>query len=128
VKAPAGTRGFTLVSVLIAMVMLAVGLEALARSQTVMVSMQGRMASAGTALGIARSYLEQVRGRDPWSLASESPVAVDELGVPSGTGKYTRSLTVSLDADNLVRATITVTYPRQGLPVQLVTLIYRGAL
>jgi type II secretory pathway pseudopilin PulG len=127
-NARAGNRGFTLISVLIAMVMLAVGLEALARSQTIMASVQGRMATAGTALGIARSYLEQVRGRDPWTLASESPVAVDELGVPSGTGKYTRALTVSLDADNLVRCTISVTYPRQSLPVQLVTLIYRGAL
>lgn len=125
-KAPADNRGFTLISVLIAIVVLSVGLVALSRSQTVMMSIQNRLANGTTALGIARTYLEQVRGRDPWTLATEAATTVDELGLPSANGQYTRSMTVTLDANNLVRATISVTYPKQTAPVQLVTLIYRG--
>jgi type IV pilus assembly protein PilV len=125
-KAPADNRGFTLISVLIAIVMLSVGLVALSRSQTVMMSIQNRLANGTTALGIARTYLEQVRGRDPWTLATEAATTVDELGLPSPNGQYTRAMTVTLDANNLVRATISVTYPKQPAPVQLVTLIYRG--
>lgn len=126
-KAPADNRGFTLISVLVAIVMLSIGLVALSRSQTVMMSMQNQLANGTTALGIARGYLEQVRGRDPWTLATEAATTVDDLGLPSANGTYTRSMTVTLDANNLLRTTISVTYPKQSSPVQLVTLIYRGA-
>jgi hypothetical protein len=33
---------------------------------------------------------------------------------------------VTLDATNLCRVTVTVTFPRQTQPVQVITLIYRG--
>jgi Tfp pilus assembly protein PilV len=118
--------GFTLISVLIAIVMLSVGLVALARSQAMLMTTQNRLANANTALSIARGYMEQVRGRDPWTLATEAPVAVDELGVASAAGTYRRSMDVTLDATNLARVTVTVTFPRQSQPVQVITLIYRG--
>ena len=118
--------GFTLISVLIAIVMLSVGLVALARSQAMLMTTQNRLANANTALSIARGYVEQVRGRDPWTLATEAPVAVDELGVLNAAGTYRRSMDVTLDANNLVRLTVTVTFPRMSQPVQVITLIYRG--
>ena len=119
--------GFTLISVLIAIVMLSIGLMALSRSQTILMATQNRMANGNTALAIARSYLEQVRGRDPWTLAAEAPVAVDELGVVTLNGTYQRSMDMTLDANNLVRVTIRVTFPKQTSPTELVTLIYRGS-
>ena len=118
--------GFTLISVLIAIVMLSVGLVALSRSQALLMTTQNRLANANNALSIARGYMEQVRGRDPWGLATEAPVAVDELGIPSVTGTYRRSMDVTLDAANLARVTVQVTFPRQTQPVQVITLIYRG--
>ncbi|HEY7027639.1 MAG TPA: prepilin-type N-terminal cleavage/methylation domain-containing protein [Gemmatimonadales bacterium] len=118
--------GFTLISVLIAIVMLSVGLVALARSQAMLMTTQNRLANANTALSIARGYVEQVRGRDPWTLATEAPVAVDELGIVAANGTYRRSMDVTLDATNLARVTVTVTFPRQSQPVQVITLIYRG--
>jgi Tfp pilus assembly protein PilV len=118
--------GFTLISVLIAIVMLSVGLVALARSQAMLMTTQNRLANANTALSIARGYMEQVRGRDPWTLATEPPIAVDELGVANVAGTYRRSMDVTLDATNLARVTVTVTFPRQTQPVQVITLIYRG--
>ena len=124
-KAP--ERGFTLLSVLLAIVMLSVGLVALTRTQTMLMTTQSQLANNNTALQIARGYLEQVRGRDPWTLAAEAPVRVDNLGLPSVSGAYFRSMDFSLDAANLCRITIRVTYPRQSQPVLLTTLIYRGS-
>jgi type IV pilus assembly protein PilV len=118
--------GFSLISVLIAIVMLSVGLVALARSQAMLMTTQNRLANANTALSIARGYMEQVRGRDPWTLATEPPVAVDELGVVNAVGTYRRSMDVTLDASNLARVTVRVTFPRQTMPVEVITLIYRG--
>ena len=118
--------GFSLISVLIAIVMLSVGLVALARSQSMLMTTQNRLANANTALSIARGYMEQVRGRDPWTLATEPPVAVDELGVVNAGGTYQRSMDVTLDASNLARVTVRVTFPRQTMPVEVITLIYRG--
>ena len=46
--------GFSLISVLIAIVMLSVGLVALARSQAMLMTTQNRLANANTALSIAR--------------------------------------------------------------------------
>jgi type IV pilus assembly protein PilV len=119
--------GFTLISVLIAIVMLSIGLVALSRSQTILMATQNRLANGNTALAIARAYLEQVRGRDPWTLAAEAPVAVDELGVVTLNGSYQRSMDVTLDATNLARVTVRVTYPKQISPTELITLIYRGS-
>ena len=68
-----------------------------------------------------------MRGRDPWTLAAEAPVAVDELGVVTLNGTYQRSMDMTLDANNLVRVTIRVTFPKQTSPTELVTLIYRGS-
>ena len=67
--------------------------------------------------------VEQVRGRDPWTLATEPPVAVDELGVVNAAGTYRRSMDVTLDASNLARVTVRVTFPRQTMPVEVITLI-----
>jgi type IV pilus assembly protein PilV len=118
--------GFTMISVLLAIIMLSVGLIALTRSQTILMVTQSQLANTNTALQIARGYLEQVRGRDPLTLAAEPAIKVDNLGLPSVTGAYNRSMTVTDDAANLARVTVTVTYPKQTAPVQLVTLIYRG--
>jgi type IV pilus assembly protein PilV len=126
IKALRNEGGFTLISVLIAIVMLSVGLVALARSQSMLMTTQNRLANANTALSIARGYMEQVRGRDPWTLATEAAVAVDELGVVNAAGTYQRSMDVTLDASNLARVTVRVTFPRQTMPVEVITLIYRA--
>ena len=119
--------GFSLISVLIAVVMLSVGLVALARSQAMLMTSQNRQANANTALSIARGYMEQVRGRDPWTLATEAPIAVDEYGIANPAGTYRRGMDVSLDANNLARVTVRVTFPRMTQPVEVITLIYRAS-
>jgi type IV pilus assembly protein PilV len=119
--------GFTLMSVIIAIVLVIVGLVAMSRTQTVVASMHTDTMSRTTALSIGRAYMEQVRGRDPWTLISESEVVVDDMGEPNAAGHYKRWLDVTVEAPNLLRATVNVSGPRLSAPLQLVTYVYRGA-
>jgi hypothetical protein len=120
-----GARGFTLVSVLLAVLMLTIGLVALARTQGLLTSAESTVSSRAVALALASTYVEQLRGRDPWTLVSEAPVAVDGEGLPAAAGPYRRSTVVTLDQTNLVRVRVLVTYPRGPVPIELTTLIYR---
>lgn len=119
--------GFTLVSVLVALAILAIGLLALARAQAAIVASQGNVANRTTALTIARDYAEIMRSRDPWALVSEPAVAVDARGVAAANGAYIRTTTVTVVAANLLQVQVLVRYPRSTLPVDIVTLIYRSS-
>jgi Tfp pilus assembly protein PilV len=113
--------GFSLVSVLIALTILSVGIMALARTNFVVLRAQREAASRTTALAVARAYLEELRGRNAGALATETPMPVDEEGKANSAGLYTRSVEVEDLATNLKRVTVTVTGPRLGAPVRLVT-------
>ncbi len=116
--------GFTLISVIMAVVILSIGIMALGRSQAMLVRAQATSAGRDIALGIARNYVEEVRSRTTQP-ASEGGTAVDETGTAVAGGKYSRSLTVADLGDGLFQATCSVTYPRGPQPVQIITLIYR---
>jgi len=116
--------GFTLMSVILAVVILSVGLLALGRSQGMLIRAQATSSERSVALGIARNYIEEVRSRasDP---AAEPAVTVDETGALAAAGAYSRSLEVADLGNNLFRTTCSVTYPRGPRPIEIVTLIYR---
>jgi len=118
-------RGFTLISVLLAVTMLTIGLVALARTQAVLTSAESGVSSRSVALSVASGYVEQLRGRDPWTLVSEAPVAVNGDGQPVAGGPYRRSTIVTLDQANLLRLRVQVAYPRGPSPIDLTSLIYR---
>jgi type II secretion system protein I len=118
-------RGFTLISVLLAVSMLTIGLLALARTQAILTSSEAGVSNRTIALAIATDRLEQLRASDPTTLANEPAAMVDANGNLSATGAYQRSVTVTLDAANLLRLRVTVNYPRMTSPVQLEALIYR---
>jgi type II secretory pathway pseudopilin PulG len=118
-------RGFTLLSVLVAVTMLTLALLSLAQTQAMLTAAETGVASRGEALAVATGYVEQLRGSDPATLASEGAVAVDREGKPTAAGPYKRSTVVSLDRPNLVRLRVLVDYPRAAVPVELVTLLYK---
>lgn len=126
-KAPRRDSGFTLVSVLVALAILAIGLLALARAQASIVASQGNVANRTTALTIARDYAEVLRSRSPWTLVSEAPARVDARGTPVANGAYTRTTNVTVLSTNLLQVQVLVTYPRSATPVDIVTLIYRSS-
>jgi type IV pilus assembly protein PilV len=116
--------GFTLLSVMLAVMLLSIGLLAVVRTQSLVLSAHSAAATRTSALEIARAYLENLRSRDPSTLQTESPLQVDETGVANTHGPYTRTVTVQSLASNLVQVTVTVTTPRNKNGVSLMTMAY----
>lgn len=121
----ASRRGFSLVSVVFAIVLLVLGLLALARSQTMLAATQGTTGDRNRAYALARTHMETLRSRPPATLASETAVTIDSLGRPAAGGVYTRSVRVDPQSANLLNVSVLVHYPRGAAPAQLSTLIYR---
>jgi len=119
-------RGFTVVAMLVAMILLSVGLMSLAGANAQTVTMQTLAQNRTNAIAIARAYMEQVRTRDPWLVQTESPVNLNADGTTATGGGYVRSLTVTQVRNNLIRLDVRVSYPRGAQPVQLTTSFFRG--
>ncbi|MGD2217813.1 MAG: hypothetical protein PVJ64_13740 [Gemmatimonadales bacterium] len=124
-------RGFGMVSVLVAIVLLAIGVVAISASSAYMVSLQTDASERARATAIAVAYMEEVKMRAPTSLASEDTVAVSATGAVAAGGAFLRSLTVIPEPSvpDALRATVAVQYPsgfgRTGT-VRMVTVIYSG--
>jgi len=125
--------GVGLVSVLVAIVLIAIGIVALSSSSAFMASLQTDASERSTAAAIAIAHMETAKMRKAAELVSEDPVTVNEAGVADASGAFTRSLTVEPEATvaGAVRVTVEVDYPA-GLgrtrTVRLVTIIYQGGL
>jgi len=116
--------GFTLISVLIAMVLLSVGIMALSRAGGEVIAARTTASIKVNALAIARAHIERIRAQPPQDVKAESPVRVDEAGVMNSAGPYTRSVIVDALDPTLIRVKVLVDFPRATQPVELVTLIY----
>jgi Tfp pilus assembly protein PilV len=124
-------HGFGIVSVLVAVVLLAVGIVALSSSSAFIVSMQTDAAERSRASAIAVAYMEEVKTRPATELATESPVRVDETGEPNENGAFIKSLVVTpeVSTPDVVRATVEVVYPSgfgRTRTLELVTVIFTG--
>jgi Tfp pilus assembly protein PilE len=124
-------RGIGMVSVLVAIVLLAIGVVAISASSAYMVSLQTDASERARATAIAVAYMEEVKMRVPQTLASEDTVAVSETGTAAADGAFLRALTVIPEPSvpDALRATVAVQYPsgfgRTGT-VRMVTVIYSG--
>ena len=118
--------GFALLSLMVAVVLLATGVMAIGAANTARLRSQTSSTARSAGLNVARTYLENVRGRDPWSLATEAPQRVDGTGAISLSGEFRRRLTVTVLQTNLLAIEVTVTGPRLSAPIRLVTNVYRG--
>ena len=117
--------GAGLISVMVAITLLSVGILSLTQVLTQSVSMQTVSSQRTTALDIARSYMEEVKGRDPLTLVSESLVQVNDKGRLDEAGIFARELTIVSVSLHILSATVVVTLPRSN-PIELVTWIYDG--
>ncbi|NNG16807.1 MAG: hypothetical protein HKM89_10035 [Gemmatimonadales bacterium] len=118
--------GFSLVAVLTAIVLLSVGLLAVSRASTQMLTMHSAVTSRSAALAVARTHMEAVRSQDPTALGSESAVTVNGEGEIDAYGAYTRTVVVDSISHNLKRIRIQVDWPRAAAPVELVTMAFFG--
>lgn len=124
-------RGFTLISVMIAVVILAVGVLALSRTLTGAMQANTRAGLRTIALDIARQRMEFLRSQPPGDMADfaeASGTDVNEEGRPVTGGKYRRTVIVADVRTSLVSVTIRVTYPNGTSPVELITYVYTGAV
>lgn len=119
-------RGFTLISMIVAVVLLTVGLLSLAGANSQTITLQTIAQNRTNAIAIARAYVEQVRTRDPWLLQTEAAVRLNSEGVTSANGAFVRTLTVRQLRQNLIRIDVRVDFPRSSQPVTLTTLMFRG--
>ena len=120
--------GFTIISVLVAIVMLSMGILALSRTGTIAMASQNTAGLRTTALAIARAHMEEVRSRPSIDVVSEAKVAVNETGTVISTGVFTRQVEVESVRHNLKQIKVWVTFPGGPAPVELLTLAYVGAL
>ncbi len=118
--------GYTIISVLVAIVMLSIGILALSRTGTMAMAAQNTAGLRTTALAIARAHMEQVRSRPAIDVVSESPVQVNETGLVVTGGRYTRSVEVADVRHNLKEVKVIVAFPNGLVPVELITLAYVG--
>jgi Tfp pilus assembly protein PilV len=118
--------GFALLSLMVAVVLLATGVMAIGAANTARLRSQTHSTARSAGLNVARTYLESVRGRDPWSLVTESPQTVDGSGNVTPQGEFTRQLHVTVNQTNLVTVEVVVTSPRLTSPIRLRTNAYRG--
>jgi hypothetical protein len=118
--------GFALLSVMVAVVLLATGVMAIGAANTMRLRTQTQSTTRTTSLNVARTYLENLRGRDPWSLAAEAVVRVNASGAVDPAGAYTRELFVIVERTNLLRIEVVVTGPGTSAPIRLMTNVYRG--
>ena len=123
---PLQRGGFALLSVMVAVVLLVTGVMAIGAANTARIRSQTRSTARSTALNVARSYLENVRGRDPWSVTAEPVVRVNASGAVDPNGAYSRELMVYVERTNLLRLEVVVTSPGTSAPIRLVTNAYRG--
>ena len=119
-------RGFTVVSMLVAIILLAVGMTSLATANGSTIKIQTLAQNRTNAIAIARSFMEEVRTRDPWTLVSETGVTLNADGQAATTGAYVRTMEVVVTRQNLLRISVSVAYPRGTQPVALTTSFFRG--
>ncbi|NIS20568.1 MAG: hypothetical protein GWN89_11695, partial [Thermoplasmata archaeon] len=121
--APLSEGGYSIAAVLVALVLLSVGILALANAGTQTVMLQTNMATRTNALEVARTYMEEVRSRNPIDITSEDPVQVDEEGQADASGVFTRELIVEDAGENMKKVSVEVAGPNIGQPIQLTTLV-----
>lgn len=119
-------RGFTLISMIVAMVLLGAGVMVLARANASTTVLQTLAQNRTNAIAIARAHVEAIRSKDPWLVQSEAAVRLDADGTVSAAGAYTRTVTVTTTRQNLVLVEVRVDYPRATQPLKLTTSVFRG--
>ncbi len=124
------TGGFSILSVLIAIVLMGVGVAAVSSTTVYLLSLRTEAAQRSAATALAVAYMEDVKTRPAQSVVSKAMEKVDEIGTLNASGDYTRNLVVSpgpIVNSKIVQ--VEVTYPtglgRRG-KIELVTIIYSG--
>ena len=126
----ASERGFSILTVLIAVVLVSVAVVALSGTTVYVLSIQTESSVRSSAAGFAAAYMEEIKTRNTTTLVSEPETSVNSSGIAQGNGTFLRELKVEDGAAPRSKlVTVTVRYPRgraQMGRVELVTIVYEG--
>lgn len=126
------TKGFSLIEVMIAMVILVIGFAAIVQSSTYSTGVRHGTSSRASAVYVASSYLEEVKMRPDSVIVSESATTVSMDGAVDVNGPFIRTLVIDRSiAPDLFKATVTVEYPwamGNRHSVELYTFVFKGEL
>jgi Tfp pilus assembly protein PilV len=120
-----------LISVMVALVLLAGGVLALSATLTNAAAANSSAGFRTVGLDIARQRMEWLRSIPPQDVsvnAEPGGTAVNAEGRPDNAGKFRRRVVVSDVRANLISVLVEVTYPGGAEPVQLLTYIYTGGV
>lgn len=125
----ASERGFSILTVLIAVVLVSVAVVALSGTTVYVLSIQTESSVRSSAAGFAAAYMEEIKTRNTTTLVSEPETSVYSSGLAQ-TAAFLRELKVEDGAAPRSKLiTVTVRYPRgraQMGRVELVTIVYEG--
>ncbi|MCC7478162.1 prepilin-type N-terminal cleavage/methylation domain-containing protein [bacterium] len=110
-------RGFSLIEMLIGMVLLAIGLGAMAALSISVSNLMSRNQNLSAACNLAEQKLEELRNANYADIVSDSDGApIDSAGGDTGDTIYTRSWTVTDDepATNMKSVAVTVSWSQWG--------------
>jgi type IV pilus modification protein PilV len=113
-------QGYTLIEILIGVVLLAIGLLAVAQMQILTITTNTAANQKTTAITLAQDQVELLRMR-PYNTLGNPPLS-------DSSGIYTRSWTVQANTPANNMSTVTVTVSWQGKQVQMQTIIASGNL
>lgn len=125
-----GRGGFSILSVLIAVVLMGVGVAAVSSTSVYLLSLRTESTVRSTATGLAVTYMEEVKTRPTAGLASETSVTLNQQGEADPGGSFTREMVVGPGpVANSKLVEVKIGYPtglgRRG-EVELVTIVYEG--
>ena len=110
--APRDRRGISLISVMVALILISIGLLALVRVSAYTIGARHGTSARSTATHIAGTYLEEVKMWDDSLIVNGLGVIVDGEGMPTSGGAYVRSLGINRTAlPNVIKAKVIVEYP-----------------
>ncbi len=110
-------RGFSLIEMLIGMVLLAIGLGAMAALSISVSNLMSRNQNYSAACNLAEQKLEELRNDDYGAIADgDDGGQIDSAGGDEGDAIYTRTWVVEEDepAANMKTVTVTVTWSQWG--------------
>ncbi|MGD2153949.1 MAG: hypothetical protein PVG79_11835 [Gemmatimonadales bacterium] len=127
---PRSEAGFSIMTVLVASVVMGVAVIALSGTTVYVLSLQTESDVRATAISLATAYMEEVKTRPIEEIVTESVVAVNEIGVEEESGRFSRALTVTAGPAPrsrliTVRVNFSGSQGRSG-KIELITIVYEG--
>ena len=121
---PTGTKGFTLIELMISLTVLMIGIIGILAMQMTSLRASGYSRHATEASVLAEDQMEALRSMPAGSIVNQGAPGqrVNAQGVVSATGLYSRTWSATLNLDNTFTVVVTVAWNERGTTPHAITL------